>query len=265
MPSLFSPLSRTLNLIIAKPKLFIPKLLLALIWGSLMVYSIELLQSVQQLTKTPALLLGEGALSQIFAGLAWFTLAFILAFLLDTFINALYPGLVEQYNSGKKISFSLAYRAILPKLGGIFYAIIGSTIVSFLALTPFCFGFAFALASKNFALMALTGALLIGALLFISGIFYLVNPIAVLEGKGFKSISKSISMAGRLAPAVSIAVLVSFGLSILAALGALWIGGIGWIGFLGARLLTSILATYQVALNPEVYLENSSKPLKGKA
>ena len=261
MRGVLAPLSTAMKLILAQPKLFIPKFFLAFVWGSLMLYSLDLLSRAASLSGVPPeLLSGTGLQGMIFEA-EIFAAAFVIAFLLDTFINSLYPELSKQYRSRESISFSGAFRSAKPKLGGIFSAIIASTVISFLILTPFSIAFGFALFSGNLLWIALSSIILAIVALLISGIFYLVNPIAVLEGKGIAAISKSFSMGKRIAPAVSAAVLVSFVLSLISAFAALSFGGIGWLGFILARVLTSIVATYQIALNPEVYLENRQKAL----
>ena len=243
--------SDAFSLVVRHPKLLVPKLLVALLYGFVMLESARLSVAlapsafgVDPLSQAEALaLLGPVLL---------LSLGSIFVLLLDVWISSWYPELVSQFHLSKRVSFRLAIQASakrfwvsVPLLAGfdlvvsIILAII-STLV--LLVSPALFG------------VTLVGSLI--ALLVIYVFTYPLLSVSVLEkGSYWQSLSRSFALSRKnwvsFSPAALLSFLVSllnFGLAFLVGNPALL------LLFWGVRFFLAVIVTYTTVVNPSAYL-----------
>lgn len=248
------------KLMLKEPKLFLPKIFVAVI------YSIPLLWLAQLLVNNAALfeVVVKGdtpsieefyAISALFWQLMLIAVITLIAFVIDTLVNAMYPLLLREYYKKKKISLGNAFRNSLKNTFRI--VPIGLALVLLVSLPISIAQMQFAKASGSFLSTAILVVLLtlLGTLLIVA-IFYFVYPTIVLEDKpvteclknNFKLVKKNKgTVLG--ASLVSLAsAVVSLGFSLAAVFEPIFI-----VLFFIERLLVVVIFTYQNVLNQVVY------------
>jgi hypothetical protein len=263
LPSFLNSLKNALTALKKHPKLFIPKILLAFAWGALLLLIAEKTIKLINL-KTQKILIIEkfqillNELTILFA-------LFILLFLIDVFVNALYPLLVKAVYLKQKVSILKSMKTIALNTKKSLIPIIISFIIGIIVLLPFILLFSFALLIKNTFLIVLTLGMLLLTIFLITVALYFVYPIAVIEKTSFQSIFQSIKNAKKNFKPVSLAVIVSMVLSLLTLFLAVSfekttiIGFSSLIAFLTLRVINAIISTYQFVLMPVIYLDFEKK------
>jgi len=254
------------------PKLFLPKILIAA------VYSLPML-GVARLT----LGMVQEPLAFDLSSL-WFWVAFLFcALLLDIFVNAMYSVLAEQFRKSGTISFRAALGRAKERAVVVLPSVLAVLAVDIVVLVAVVFAVTLALVlpmdvvqpedvAVMYPIVFICGTLAIFAT---SVVFFMVLPIASLEGRGIAgTIGRSVGMVRKNAGEIAAATLLVFAVSLsgqgLAFATELLAGEsaiIALVLFIIARLLTAIFSTYAYILNPAVYLEFAGAGIKraGKA
>ncbi len=244
----------------SEPKLFLPKIVLALLWGILLLLIAEKAVRLFSIRQFPPAQIAEQA-SLIFSEVAWLFILFVGMFLADVFVNAAYPYFIERFYRNEKISLISGFAHISRNSLSYLAPIVLSFLVSILALIPFVFLFSFALLSRDLLFIALSLAILLAVVFGVSFFFYFVYPIAVIEKKGLLSLFASIKSAKKNFCPVSLAVVITMSLSLVTVFLAvsyrdiLAVGVSALILFFVLRIVNAMIATYQMVLNPVLYLE----------
>jgi hypothetical protein len=257
-------LKDALQAIKENPKLFLPKIVLSLIWGLFLLYLSSLLVEMLSLNLTDSEQVASIA-PLILGKLLWFFVFFIAFYLVDVFVNAAYPFLLEQFFEKKPLSLKQAFNYVSRNLLRILSPIIASIVLILAVSFPFALFLSFSLVLKDSVLIVIAGILAIAVVFVLSAVFYFVYPISVLEKTGLSSLTGSFNELKRNPRPVSFAVLITYALTIATVFLAIGIEAIQFAGLLGLitffvlRIITALLATYQMVLNPVVYLEYVKK------
>ncbi|MCX8190256.1 MAG: hypothetical protein N3F05_03465 [Candidatus Diapherotrites archaeon] len=248
------------KLMLKEPKLFIPKIIVAII------YSIPLLWLAYLLVNNAALfdIMVKGempsirelrSISEIFLQLMLISAITFIAFVMDTLVNAMYPTLLRDYYKKKKLSLRSAFCGSLKNTFRILP--IGLALVLLVSLPISIAQMYFAKASKSFFHTAIFGLFLtlLGSL-FVVAIFYFVYPTIILDDKPVKyCLKKNFNLVKKnkgtvlSASLISLAsAIVSLGFSFAAVLQPIFL-----LLFFLERLLVIVLFTYQNVLNQVVY------------
>ena len=183
-------LSRSWQILIQHPKILLPKLVVAALYGLLLIWTAQnipiflgekLLDAahVQQIARVSVMSLGLS----------------LIALIIDILVNAMYPVIVHQINSGKKVSLGKSFGEALEQAPKVIPLNIFVIVIFSLVLVPFMtiilFSKFFAGANSDLAVgIGLLGMSLLSILMFVA--FYFSNTIAVIEKRGvMQSIRKS--------------------------------------------------------------------------
>ena len=252
-------LSRSWDILVQHPKVLLPKLIVAALYGLLLIWTAQNLSiftspqsfdptQVQQLARFSVLSLGLS----------------LIALLVDILVNAMYPVIVNQINSKKNVSLGKAFGESLEHASKIIPLNISVIIIFSLILTPFMmliiFSKLIAGANEWIAVgVGLAGMGIIGLLVFVA--FYFSNTIVVIEKRGvMQSLRKSIEMGKRHFVDVTGLSIISLLLALISMYLAFAIGGLGasaayGLAFIVLRLVTVVLYTYQYVLSPVLYFQ----------
>jgi|GEM_PF-1669443 len=173
----FSTLKEAIFLLIKHPVLFLPKLLLAIIYGFCTLLSISLVQQMVVLyTAAP----GQVALTDLqsfFSSSILLLVLTVLSFFIDLFFSGFYPILINHALKGK-ISLSKSFSEFKPKIITLFI----SGIIIWVLITIVSLIEAFVLVNLNFSELSLIVSFII-SFLFIF-FFYFIFPIIDFKNKG---------------------------------------------------------------------------------
>ena len=260
MVSFIQSLQEPLTALVKFPKLFVPKIVLAIIWGSLLLVIVDLFNKILlNPTNMETVSFVSSQLPSLIA------LTFII-FLIDVFVNAMYPLMVQDFFEKKQVSLLSSFKIVLQNAFSFLVPIIAAFIISMLLIFPFIFLFSLSIVFQNTSFIVFSLILALVAIFIVSVIFYFVFPVIVLEKKGISGIMRSIRVGKNHFREASFGVIITFVLSVLTAVIASFSGfasiqGMASIAlFLLLRLLTAVSASYQIVLNPILYLEY----IKGK-
>ncbi|HLC36966.1 MAG TPA: hypothetical protein VJK05_05160 [archaeon] len=260
MNKLIEVFANSFKLLVKKPKLFLPKILIAFFYGYLILLSSSVLikfNGFYLLSKEEQLFLLPELIDSIFYLLI---LSFLL-FVADSVINGMYSVLVQDYLNKKKLFFFKALRHSLSR----FFVLIPALLVSVLfytviALIP-SFILSYALLRNDFLLIFI-GVLLILIAVFVSNVlFYLIYPVSVLEKNNFfSSVKKTVKFSLKDKKNISIASLIPFSLSVISWIFAFFQDRFEFL-FLFAigRFLVALIATYNYVINPLFYFQFQKK------
>lgn len=179
-------LKTSLILLKKQPKLFLPKTLIAILYGILIIFESQLILNFLTIFSSNYTLT---QLLDILIFSAILLIFNIIVYFLDTIITATYPALVKQYPkiSFKKAFFDSKKRIILALYWSIIvllFIFIISTIISVI----------FIITNQNNPIIQLIVSLAIG--LVLSFVFYLIFPVIMLENKNLgSSIKETISLS----------------------------------------------------------------------
>jgi len=161
------------------PFLFIPKLIVALLYGYELMFSVGLIQKVYLLISSGAGLVGYSNFSPILSDAVLLLLITLATFFLDIIFSGIYPSMVEQAIKGK-ICFSKSIAPVRKKIWKIILAgILSAVFVGVASLI-----FSLALVSFNFDEFSWVVSLAVGfAFIFL---LYFLFPTVVFGDKGVK-------------------------------------------------------------------------------
>ncbi len=263
MSRFITVLAESFKLLLKKPKLFLPKILIAVVYGASMLLIAQLYLQLYSIDITGIALkpISPETAMSILILMALNIILLVFAFLLDILINGMYPPMVDDYFAKRKISFTGA----IKKSFGRFHILLSVTLLDlavFIAVMgPLAVLFNFALLSNNYLIISVI-LLIIGALTFATiVIFYFLYPVAMLEKEGIIStILNSFKSSRRNLGTVSKAALIPFFFTIINFALAFLQENLGFLLlFVAMRLIVAAIATYHYVLNPVVYLEYEKK------
>jgi len=244
------------NLLKKNPKLFLPKFLIAAVYGIMMLLTMDVMVSLTEFT-----FMGPPSQAALYAAemLPVVSMLFIFslfALLLDTFINSMYPKMVDDFYKKNKISFTDAVKSAFSRSLIVIPSIFVALLIFMLVSMPFIFWMAFALVSNDIVGIILSEILLIMAELVTTIIFYLIYPVSMLEQKGiFGTLGKSFSLSKSNFKDISQASVFQLLLSLV----SLFLAAVAdkpefLLLFIVSRFLTALIATYIIVLNPVMYM-----------
>lgn len=247
------------SMLAKQPKLFLPKLIIAALYGAGMLFiaSLSIETIVPLLSQEMNTVIARKLVSQL-PLLVLFFFYTIAVFALDVLVNAMYPVMVKDFKGGKAISLKTALKSAAKKFKVIFPAMLVMLGIDLAITIPF------SLASAAFILSRNTLGLIIAFIIFLAVsfamivLFYVVYPISVLKENNFVSaVVGSIRMGKRNAKQLSIPSLIPFTLSVVSF--ALAFDPAFLIAFIALRFLMALVATYHMVLNPNIYLALEGK------
>ncbi len=252
-------LQGTGQLLVQHPKILLPKLIVAALYGLLLIWTA---QNVR-------LLLGPGSLPISSAqGLVQFAVVSLglslLAIVIDVLVNAMYSVLVQDLRAGRKLSLGRAFGAALERSPGIIPMNILVLFAFAIAVIPFLLVILLSQAYTGWISALIFGGGLMGlglVVLYVFIGFYLANPIMVIEKRGItETLKHSLRMARDNMKEISMVSIASILISLLSIVLAFSIGNITQPGLYGlafvlSRLVTVILYTYQYSLVPVFYFD----------
>jgi len=257
MSSFINVLKDSYALLLAEPKLFIPKLIVAAL------FSIPLLLFPELALEAIAL-----RTEQVLINTIWVLGVFIIAStLVDILINAMYPFMVRDYFDKKPISISNAFKDSIGKFFVVAPAVLAVELLTIVIVFVASFPLAMAFLSGNIVFIAAAVAVTLAVLFIVLVLFYLVYPISTLEKNHFigalgKSISLSLKNKGDISKATALTFMISllafalaFAVTIYSKSGFVEGSVIALLLFIGVRFATAMLYAYQYVLNPVFYLE----------
>ena len=241
-----------------EPKLFLPKLFIALLFGVEMLAFAFLWQLIPN-PFTALNILSPKTLEQLHALrmlLPYYFILLIYSFavlLLDILINAMYPSMVQDYKQRSTISFQNAFRHSIKRMHIVLPIILAT---AFIAMLPLYFFLSFLSQSQDTVsfLIVLTCFLALYFALFVA--FYLLYPVSVLEEKGpFSTVRRSLYLSRKNLRNISYASILPMALS-LASFGLSFYVFCPFFLFLfiALRFLVAMIYTYHMVLDPSIYL-----------
>ena len=256
-------LNESLSMLLKQPKLFLPKLVIAALYGIGMLaiawLSIETVVPLlierggMQTAKEVA-----GFLPVIFG----FLIYTLVVYVLDVLVNSMYPVMVANYRQGKRISFRSAFSSAARKFPVIFPAMIVMLAIEFAVALPFAMLFTLFILGNNIAALIASFIAFLAVSFVMIVIFYVIYPASVLDENNFVSaIINTARLGKRNARHISIPSLIPFSLSIINF--AVGFPALESLAFLAAfvilRFFMALLSTYHMVLNPHIYIELASK------
>ncbi len=245
-------LKNSLTALKDEPKLFLPKIFLSILWGSLLLYNVNLFFRIQELTVLP---------ENIFFELILFLIIFFVFFVLDSVINSAYPLMIEKYLKKQSFSVLNSIKFVLMNFFKIVFPVMLVSVVIFFVLIPFVLIFSFFLMQKNFFLLIFSGLIVLLVSFVLVVLFYFIYPVASIERKGIPSVFNSIKKSRKKLREASfgsfILLLLSFVSAVIVSLEqASAVSFIALFFFILLRILTALFSTYAMVLNPVLYFKN---------
>ena len=256
MTNLFVVLTDSFTTILKKPKLFLPKLFIAVL------YSIQILF-------LPSLTLASinSPTIELLNQLIFWIVYLFFVIIIDTLVSAMYPFLIKDFFEKKEIFFQSALKkafkkffVIVPTILLIEFLFLGVIFVLSIPLTIFFI-------SNNFFGVVILGIVILLSVFLFAVFFYMIYPVVTLEKTNiFSSIKRSISISKKNFFNVSKVTIISYAISLLSIILAFaielfnsneqMIGSfLALLLFIVIRFVTALFATYQYVLNPVFYLE----------
>jgi len=238
------------------PKLFVPNFAMSFLWGGLellvasfMLRSIGLFSSEDFYTA-----FSDNAEAQALFFYGSVLLAVIaVAFLLNVLVEGMYPKMIKDYFSRKKISFSAAFKTALHRFPVLLASILISMILPAIILS-YLFPQLLFLSGKPLFWVYL--ALIIALAFAVFFFFYLLMSSAILGKKSLQAVFReSLSLTRKNPLMVSKAASFPFTLSLVGILLAFIASNPAFfVLFWAVKVLIPIVSTYSYVLNPTIYL-----------
>jgi len=250
----FSTIKASIFLLIKNPKLFLPKLIVAVLYGVGILLSVNLVNRAVGFTQIPReQLVFDELQSFLVSALLLFVLT-VLTYFVDLFFSGLYPFLVEQSKNGK-VSFFKAFVQTKPKL----YALFVSGILVWLLLMLVSFIEAGIILFFN---LSWEGAVISFVITFaFIFLFYFLFPIIVFKKENLGEIFKKTFISSfSNKKTVFIYSLISFSVSIIKYSVAFYSSSPQMLVlFWGLVLLTAIVYSIHAVVNQLLYVSVSKK------
>ena len=231
------------------PKLFLPKIVLAFLYGAIMILTAQFLMIVApQLysweISDPAWL--------IMYDLTLLILLF-LVFFLDIFTNSMYPVMIRQFFRKNPVSLSKASRAVAPNILNIFLSVLILVILLAVPLTALSL---IAFLSNNIFVILVLAAFALLVSLALTIVFYFFYPVAVLDSVFFfKTFRRSWQMSKGKISKLLVPSLLPFFISISSFALAFFADDLAMLLlFILLRFLIALVQTYHMVLNPSIFL-----------
>ncbi|MFA6064731.1 MAG: hypothetical protein WCW44_06015 [archaeon] len=174
---IFSTVKEAIFLLIKHPVLFLPKLLIAIIYGISTLISISLVQQMVIIYTTATGQVDFSILQDFFLSAIFLLILTIVSFFVDLLFSGFYPILVNHALKGR-ISFSKSFAEFKPRI----IPLLLSGIVLWLLITIVSVIEAIILLNFNFSELSLAISFIV-TFLFIF-LFYFLYPIIVFKQKG---------------------------------------------------------------------------------
>jgi len=260
MSSLIEILKNSFVVLKKEPKLFFPKIFLALLWGLLLLYSVDLLKRMQEINSVVSLEEKTLLLNEILP--ASFLLLFFsfLFFVFDSVINSAYPLMIQKYLNKQSFSVFGSVKTVLADFWKIVVPVLAAFFVSILVIFPFTVMLSFFFVQQNFLLSFFSFLIIILLVFFVSVMFYFIYPVASIEKKGLISVFNTIKKSKKNLKEASFGTFIALILSVVSALIVSFsetteITVLALIVFALLRIITAVLATYSMVLNPLLYFK----------
>jgi len=249
--SRFSFFIDAFSLLVKNPKLFLPKFVIAVLYGFLLLESAQL-----SLVIVPSALSAQGLAPEVAAALLGRALVLFVASLvvliLDIWVSSWYPVLVSDFHSSHSVSFSNAVSVSRRRFSVVFPLLLGlellvSVLFSLISTTTL-------IAFREWFWVVM--AVVLGMVLVFYAMLYPLVSVSMLEPRArVDSLRRSLQLSFLnwriFSPAAAFSFLVSsvnFALAFLAQESAFF------VLFWGLRIVVAVLATYNAVVNPSAYL-----------
>jgi hypothetical protein len=249
--SLRESFSVALRLVTKYPQLFVPKLVVAIAYGVLLLMTADVIYKIADASSLFLIPDASVAASLFSTTLVLFFLT-LGAFVLDVWVSAWYPALVAQYRANETLSFRKAmalagnrFWTVLPLFLGM------ELVISVIFGLVTSLGFVF----LPYPYSVLVIVLVLAGLFVFSVVVYPLLPVGVLENKSASgSISRSLTLSRLNWKSFSIAALLPFAISLANLAVAFFSDQLQfWLLFWAVRLLLVLVVTYNAVVNPAVY------------
>lgn len=260
MTTLIEVLKNSLIVLKKEPKLFLPKIFLSLLWGLMLLYSANLLVQLQKINlmdspETKTVLLNEllpGTLLLLF-----FSFVF---FIIDSVINSAYPLMIQKYLNKQSFSIWNSIKLVLTNFWKIIIPIFLAFLLSMIILLPFTLLFSFFFVQQNYFIVLVLALIILLLVFFTTVLFYFIYPVSSIEKKGLSSVINTIKKSRKNLKEASFGSFIALVLSLISALIVSFsetkeLIFFALIIFLVLRIITAVLATYSMVLNPLLYFK----------
>ncbi len=239
------------------PKLFLPKMLLAALYGIAMLWVADLYLRVLPLATMQPSPEAAAEAAKLLGILALAMLYYAFLEVADILINSMYPSMIAAYHAGRAISFARALRISLRRFPVMLPASVSATVIFLAAALPFIMLFQYAQLSGSALMFWVSAAALLCVLFAAAVIFYLLYPIAVLEHRSFFGVLlRTARLSRKNFSDFSKASVFPFAVSLLNFLLAFLASAPAFLlAFILLRFLTAVVYTYHMVLSPAVYFE----------
>ena len=241
------------NILKQEPKLFLPKLLLALLYGIGIVLATSLILDVLPIVASGEMDLQSARLitQSIPLVIAYFFYT-VFVFATEVLINSMYPVMVRDFRAGKRVSFRTAFSFAAKRFFVVFLAMFA---IELAIAVPFALVSTILLLNQNMIALGVAVAAFLAISFLLILLFYTIYPVAVLQEKGFFStLSKTISLGKSNIRELSIPAMIPFSLSLASFLLSIEVSNPGvLVLFIIVRFLVAMVATYHMVLNPNIY------------
>ena len=244
---------QSFSMLAREPKLFIPKIVVAFLYGFGMLATAFISLESLPIILSPESFAPEQAFNLLSLSLMLFVYSIFL-FAIDVLVNSMYPVLVKDFKQRNPISLPKALRFALSKFWIVFPAVI---VVDFAVAIPFALLLSLVALSGNIVAFFVVAALFLAASFLVIVLFYVVYPVSVLSEKNFVSaLLKATSLGAGNLKHLSMPSLIPFTLSVINfALAFLAANPAFLVAFIVLRFLIALVYTYHMVLNPNVYFE----------
>ena len=244
--------TNSFTLLVKEPKLFLPKIIIAILYGISIYIEVGVFLEVLAIASSPSPILYIAILNELLIIMLALLIYNLFVYVADIFANSLYPTLVEQLEHGK---ISLTESVIQSKkhFGTMFVSATIPLILLFVLTLPFSF---IAAAYKDSSMIINFFLIFVVGYIFIM-LFYFLYPVVMLGKKpSLASLSETITLSLKHKKKVFFLSIVPFFVTILKTISAFLAQDTAFLPlFVLLVLLTGIVYTYHMVMNPYLYLK----------
>ena len=184
MTTLIEILKNSFIVLKKEPKLFLPKIFLSLLWGTLLLYSVNLLVEIQKINSISSIEIQMNLLNELYSSILFLAVFSFVFFLLDTIINSAYPLMIQKYLKKESFSVFNSIKTVLQNFWKIILPVLIVFFVSLIVLIPFTVLLSFSFVQKDFILSGILALIVVVIVFAVTVLFYFIYPVAVIEKKG---------------------------------------------------------------------------------
>lgn len=266
MTSFIQVLSDSFVLLKNCPKLFVPKIFVAILYSVAMVFVAGIASQAIAIASAPNMGAAQlQELQEITGKALWLAVYAFAVLVVDVLVNASYSAMVADYFSEKKVFLLKAFGFALKKFFVIVPAVVSSILIYLAVTVPFLFLLVLAVISKDFLLSGILLVVVLAIVFAAVVAFYMLYPVAMLEKRNFlDSLVRSIKLVKKNPLNVSKAAMLNFLFSLAGFALAFFVESPGFfVLFALDRAIVVVISTYLIVLNPVFYLEfEKSKTLR---